>query len=876
MTVHVLPICAVFLVLTVAPIFPQPISVRQALRHGDFALVHRNITAPILYSADDHKVVHIATSDLAADIERVSGKKPSLLVDGNVQIDTAVIIGTLGKSPLIDRIANSGKLDPSKIQGRWESFVITTVERPLPNVKRGLVIAGSDRRGTAFGVYEVSQMIGVSPWYWWADSTPEKRSSVILSPGTIVSKEPSVKYRGIFINDEDWGLQPWAAKTFEPETGDIGPKTYAKVFELLLRLKANTLWPAMHEVTRPFNSIPGNARMADDYAIVMGSSHAEPMLRNNVGEWKADKNDYNFVTNPNGVTDYWEERAKANGKFENIYTIGMRGIHDSPILGTKTQAERIPLLEKIFSVQRGLIEKHVDPNVEKVPQIFCPYKEVLADYRAGLKVPDDVTIVFPDDNFGYIRQFPTAEEEKRKGGFGVYYHISYLGRPLSYLWLNSTPPALIWQEMNKAYENGMRQLWIVNVGDIKPGEIGMEFFLQMAYDADRWTINNHHEYLQQWAAREFGRERSIEIAGIMDEYYRLGFQRKPEHLQWYLPAEAHRPSAFTTFEKLVRLEKYGKLAERSNTILASIDAAKTDTFYQLVAYPVSSSALANQRFLASEIAREYGPRCSLIGVPSAIRAVSADASILADAKYFNEKLAGGKWRGMISPEMNPGQWVSMRSTWSRVAPTDFAPSSDDCEEIAPLDIGGLRSERYQENSAFADSDGVVSIEAEHFSKSTAAEGFSWRVIKGLGKTGDSVSVFPARVNSFDSRAAAPSLEFQIEIEKAANFQAYFYLIPTQPLVSRNGLRLAFSVDGSEPRIVTVDKDTEVSSRKWSQNILDAATVGKSSVSLQKGRHTLRIHAVDTGVVLDKIVLASDELPPSYFGPVETRIRPIRK
>jgi hypothetical protein len=244
---------------------------------------------------------------------------------------------------------------------------------------------------------------------------------------------PSVKYRGIFINDEDWGLQPWAAKTFEPETGDIGPKTYAKVFELLLRLKANTLWPAMHEVTRPFNSIPANRQVADDYAIVMGSSHAEPMLRTMSANGRPTR------TRTTLSRIRWRDcvlgRRVREGtvRFENIYTLGMRGIHDSPIMGTKSQAERIPLLEKIFSIQRGLIAKHVDTNVETVPQIFCPYKEVLADYRAGLKVPDDVTIVFPDDNFGYIRAFPSEQEQKRKGGFGVYYHISYLGRPLSYL-----------------------------------------------------------------------------------------------------------------------------------------------------------------------------------------------------------------------------------------------------------------------------------------------------------------------------------------------------------------------------------------------------------------------------------------------------------
>ena len=394
----------------------------------------------------------------------------------------------------------------------------------------------------------------------------------------------------------------------------------------------------------------------------MGSSHAEPMLRNNVGEWKANKDDFNFVTNPTGVTEYWEQRAKENGKFENIYTIGMRGIHDSPILGTKSQAERIPLLEKIFSVQRNLLSKYVRSDVETIPQIFCPYKEVLADYRAGLKVPDDVTIVFPDDNFGYIRQFPTAEERKRKGGFGVYYHISYLGRPLSYLWLNSTPPALIWQEMSKAYENGMRNLWIVNVGDIKPAEIGMEFFLQMAYDAKRWNVENQHLYLKEWAKREFSDKHAAAIANVMDKYYRLGFQRKPEHLQWYLPTETPKKSDLTEDEAIERLDSYSELRTRAENVYANFPASKRDEFYQLVLYPVRAAALANERFFAAELATTYKEKWPATAYQYAKRSVDADAEITRETAHFNSTLAGGKWRHIMSPEMGKGQWPSMRST----------------------------------------------------------------------------------------------------------------------------------------------------------------------------------------------------------------------
>ena len=859
-----------FLLLALATgAFAQAISVRSEMLRGDLPLVFNGRAATIFFSAADHKVVQIAANDLAADIERVTRRLPTV-VTGKPSGEVAIIIGTIGRSLLIDEMVKAKKIDVTTISSKWESFIIKTVENPLPGVKRALVIAGSDRRGTAFGVYELSQIIGVSPWYWWADVTPEQKTNLILSPGTVVSKEPSVKYRGIFINDEDWGLQPWAATTFEPETGDIGPKTYAKVFELLLRLKANTLWPAMHEVTRPFNSIPANRQVADDYAIVMGSSHAEPMLRNNVGEWKADKNAFNFVTNPEGVTEYWEQRARENGKFENIYTIGMRGIHDSPILGTKTQVERIPLLEKIFSVQRGLIAKHVDPNVEEVPQIFCPYKEVLADYRAGLKVPDDVTIVFPDDNFGYIRQFPNAEQRKRKGGFGVYYHISYLGRPFAYLWLNTTPPALIWQEMNKAYENGMRQLWIVNVGDIKPGEIGMEFFLQMAYDADRWTIENQHEYLRSFASREFGDRHAKEIADILNQNYRLGFQRKPEHLQWHLPNEPQRTSSLTSSEISTRLNEYSALRRRADAIYGSLPAARRDAYYELVLYPVRGAALANERFFAAEIAREFGPRSPSTGFEWAKRSVAADEGIATETRYFNNTLVDAKWRHMISPEMNAGQWPSMRTTVPKVSLADYVRPAFGSDQIGPGTRPSSHHGAKLSRNRFAELDGTISIEAENFDRSTPAEGFSWRVIKGLGKTGDSVSVFPALARTFAD--AGPSLEYQIEVANAGEFNLSVLLTPTQPLVPGGGLRLAFSIDGEKPQLIVVDKDTEVSSRKWAQNILDASVAGTAKVKLTKGRHTLRIHAVDTGIVLDKIVLSSKPLPESYFGPPETRGR----
>ncbi|MEP6850001.1 MAG: glycosyl hydrolase 115 family protein [Acidobacteriota bacterium] len=849
--------------------FGQMPGIREAYRPGDFKLASAGRSAPIAFDPLDNTVVRIAANDLAADIERVTGTRSKILDQVDNIPGDVVIVGTLGKSRLIDRMTDAGKIDVAAIKGKWESFVIETVQDPLPNVGSALVIAGSDRRGTAFGIYHLSQMIGVSPWYWWADVAPEHRSSLFLSSGKVIAREPSVRYRGIFINDEDWGLQPWAAKTFEPETGNIGPKTYAKVFELLLRLKANTLWPAMHEVTTPFNSDPRNSKLADDYAIVMGSSHAEPMLRNNVGEWKANKDDYNFLTNPSGVTEYWRKRVEENGKYENIYTLGMRGIHDSSMQGPKTQVERIPLLEEIFGVQRSLLAKYVRSDVEKIPQIFCPYKEVLSDYRASLKVPDDVTIVFPDDNFGYIRQFPNDLERSRRGGFGVYYHISYLGRPISYFWLNSVPPALIWEEMSKAYANGMDRLWIVNVGDIKPGEIGTEFFLQMAYDAKKWNVGNIGGFLSEWAKREFGASNAAPIARIMESYFRLGFQRKPEHLQWFLPGEPARKSSLNDDEISSRLRSYSTQRERAEQIANLIPPNKRNAFYELVLYPVRSAALANERFFAAELAEHYKASDPARAREWAKRSVDADSAITSDAKYFNNELAEGKWRNIMSPDITSGQWPSLRSNPPKLKLADFGSDVKTSDEITGRSAvqRSAVSSPAKHVKRSSEIDGVVSIEAERFSRATETNGVTWKIILGLGRTGDSVTTIPRKATTF-APPAAPTLEYRVRIETSAEFSMNFTLLPTQPLLAGNKTRLAYSFDNGPPVVIDAT-NPEVGGKEWSYNVLNESNSLSSQSYLTKGDHVLTVFAVDTGIVLDKIVLNSRPLNESYFGPPET-------
>jgi hypothetical protein len=358
--------------------------------------------------------------------------------------------------------------------------------------------------------------MGVSPFVWWADVMPNKKKLLFVT-GNYTSPAPSVKYRGIFLNDEDWGLQPWAAKTFEPETGDIGPKTYAKIFELMLRLKANLIWPAMHESTKAFFQIQGNAEVAKKYSILIGTSHAEPMLRNNVGEWnEKTMGHFNYITNKERVYKYWEDRVKESSGIDAIYTLGMRGVHDSKMEGIKDEKEAVPLLENIIKEQRELLARYVNKDVNTIPQAFTVYKEVLDIYDNGLKLPEDVTLVWPDDNYGYIQRLNNETEKKRPGGSGVYYHVSYWGRPHDYLWVSSTHPALVQEEMMKAYENGSSRIWVLNVGDIKPLEYNTELFMDMAYDVTSFKEKSYsRDHILQWAAGLFGKEHAPKIQSVL-------------------------------------------------------------------------------------------------------------------------------------------------------------------------------------------------------------------------------------------------------------------------------------------------------------------------------------------------------------------------
>jgi hypothetical protein len=467
-----------------------------------FVLAHSGQSVQLCASRKDFPGVLRVLSMFQKDIQRVTGTRPVVLLDSIPICQTVILVGTIGKSPLIDGLVRDGRLNVRGVAGEWESSVLQVVVHPVPGVDRALVIAGSDKRGTIYGMFRLSEQMGVSPWYWWADVPVKPHPDVIVAEARHVIPSPSVKYRGIFLNDEYPALTRWVQAKFgnavrnggPPIPADVanyGHEFYSRVFELLLRLKANYLWPAMWN--NAFNEDdPENPRLADELGIVMGTSHQEPMLRAQK-EWdrrfKSTLGSWNYAKHPDTLSRFWREGIRRNKDFESIITIGLRGADDTPMAPGGVEANR-KLLEQIIAGQRNIITEETGRDVTAVPQLWCLYKEVLEFYNAGMRAPDDVTLLWPDDNWGNVRRLPTVEERKRKGGAGIYYHFDYHGSPRSYQWVNTNQLAKIWDQMSLAKQYGADRIWIVNVGHLKGYELPIEYFMDLAWDTSRWTNSN--------------------------------------------------------------------------------------------------------------------------------------------------------------------------------------------------------------------------------------------------------------------------------------------------------------------------------------------------------------------------------------------------
>lgn len=799
---------------------------------GAFELARGGVVAPVWVDSGEPSVVRKAAGLLADDVERVTGHRPSVVETEAKAGASTVFMGTLGHSPTIDRLAREGKIDVSGVRGKWETFVAAVVENPAPGVQRGLVIVGSDRRGTAYGAMTVSQAIGVSPWVWWADAPVAHKDTLYVETPTPTASGPVVKYRGFFINDEDWGIHQWASKTFDPQLKDIGPKTYARVFELLLRLRANYLWPAMHPCSRAFNAYPEDKRVADEWGIVMGSSHCEPLLRDNVDEWRRDGHgEWNWLTNKQGIVEYLQKRVDQNGTFESVWTLGMRGIHDSGMPGGGTLDEKTRELEDVVTTQRGMLAPLAGGDASKVPQVFVPYKEVLSVYENGMHLPEDVTIMWPDDNQGYIRRLSTPEEQRRSGGGGVYYHCSYWGSPISYLWLDSTPPAQIWEEMTRAAAFRCDRMWMLNVGDIKPAEKAIAFFTELAWDPKDPALADQRAWLTDFARKNIDVEQSAEIGEILEEYYRLCAMARPEHLGRTVAGDPLRwPDGAAE-----RMAQCDALYRRAAEIEPKLPPNSLDAYFELVLYPVSGMTATNVKFLAALEARRLEAARDPAAAASAQRAEDAWARVNADTRRYNEELAGGKWRRMMDNLSVPSYELK---TSGLVAPvtTTTQPTSRPAKAAAerPQLLAHLR---------VADA-AVVPSEGEA----------RWHRLNGMGYDDAVMLVEPrtlADVTDLSAARRMPGLKWTFEVPSAGTGAVVVNAVPANPSLPGGTLRCAISLNGGEPRWVEFQPSDE-GGKLWSARVLLRRMSQRADATFAPGSNELVLRPMGAAVIIDSV------------------------
>jgi hypothetical protein len=634
---------------------------------GAFPLVTGTGAAPVWYDATDFSGVLRAVADLQDDIARVTTRRPGAS-GSQPSAPAIVIVGTLGKNAAIDSLIASKKLDASDLRGKWESFVITTVADPCPGVSRALVIAGSDKRGTIYGIYELSEQLGVSPWYWWADVPPKQRAEAWILPGRYASGEPAVRYRGIFLNDEAPCLTSWAKEKF----GGLNSKFYVKVFELLLRLRANYLWPAMWD--NAFNEDdPDNPRLADEYGIVMGTSHHEPMMRAHK-EWTMRREKYgngqwNYATNAEALQRFFREGIARNKGYENLVTVGLRGDGDQGMASSGSIDSDIALLKRIFTDQRRILAEETGRAPATIPQLWALFTEVQKLYELGLRPPDDVTLLWTDDNTGNLRRLPTADERQRSGGAGIYYHIDMHGGPFAYQWINTNPLPKIAEQMTLAHEYGANRIWIVNVGDLKPLELPIEFFLRFAWNPRAWPKEKIPDYSRRWAEREFGPAHAAEIGDLAMRYAKLNGWRKPELLS---------PDTFSqlNYREAERVEAaWSDVVDRAEKLFALLPSEQRDAFYQLVLHPAKASAVVAQMNIAAGRNNLYAQqgRASTNVLAARVRELFREDQAISD--YYNHQLAGGKWNHLMD-QTHLGQYdwqpprVNSMPLVSEVLPAD--------------------------------------------------------------------------------------------------------------------------------------------------------------------------------------------------------------
>ena len=787
----------------------------------------------IFYNQNIDKGILRAINDLRDDFERVTGEKPSLTTNAVANKTPHIIVGTINTKSIIDDLIKSKKIDGSQLQGKYEKFIIQNIVSPFDGSIEAIVIAGSDKRGTIYGIYEMSQQIGVSPWYYWADVPVVKNENLYFKKGIYTAGEPAVMYRGIFLNDEAPALSGWSRKTF----GGFNSKFYEKVFELMLRLKSNYIWPAMWG-SAFYDDDAASGPLAHEMGIIMGTSHHEPMAmaqsdwhryirRNNL------PNVWDYNKNAKVLQQSWQfgmERAK---DWEKIVTLGMRGDGDEAM----SEDTNIGLLEQIVKDQRKIIERVTKQKANKTPQVWALYKEVQDYYDHGMRVPDDVILLFCDDNWGNNRKLPDLKQKPHKGGYGIYYHFDYVGAPRNSKWINISPIERIWEQMNMSYEHGVDKIWIVNVGDLKPMEYPISFFLDMAWDPSKFNTNNLNEHTQKWAAQQFGATHANEIARLINTYAKFNRRVTPEMLN----DRTYSLDNYFEFERVVG--EYRSLALDAWRLRSKIPASQQDAYFQLVQYPIDAVCNLYEMYYAvaknKQLAALHDTKANFYA--DKVKESFARDSLL--QHEYNNVIANGKWAHMMDQ--------------TRIGYTSW---NEPRRNIMPK-VTYVTDVRADLPKIFAESNGYVSIEAEHFSRKTESNRIQWVVIPDFGRTRSGLTTIPQ--NAYPNANEMVYVEYDINFSSVGEFEVQMLLAPTLNFNENKGLRYEVALAGGEPQIINFNGHYRGELGRWqAEHIIKSVTKHKVD---KPGKHTLRFRVLEPGIVLQKILINTGGMLPTYLG-----------
>ena len=802
-----------------------------------FTLIENGNPISLLLDETDDIGVQIAAKALQKDFKMVSGKEAKILNEPSEK--SVVIIGTL-ESKYIKQIIKNKKLDKKELEGKYEKYIMTTIANPIEGVDEALVIAGSDKRGTIYGIYELSEQIGVSPWYDWADVPVYEQKNISLAKGTYTAGEPAVKYRGIFLNDEAPCLTGWVKNTYGTDFGDH--RFYARVFELILRLRGNFMWPAMWGWAF-YADDPLNSKTADDMGVVMSTSHHEPMARNHQ-EWTRNRSKYgniwDYNQNPEGLTTFFREGIERAKDTEDIITIGMRGDGDAELAGS--DEDNIRMMEGLFEDQRQIIKEVTGKPAKKTPQVWALYKEVQTYYNKGLRVPDDVIILLSDDNWGDIRRLPNAEEQNHPGGWGMYYHVDDVGAPRNSKWLNVTPVQHLWEQMQLTYDYGVDKIWVLNVGDLKPMEYPITLFLDMAWNPTEFNAENLLDHVYEFCKEAFGEDQAKEAARMWNLASKKNGRITPEML------DATTYNLETGEFKQV-CDDYARLEVAALRQYMELDSKAKDAYQQLILFPIQAMANLYDMYYAQAMnlklaanndpaANYWADRCE--------EAFARDAELCAN---YNKVMSNGKWNGMMT-QKHIGY-----TSWNDNFPADRLPRLRRVEETDK--IGGY---------VFTEKNGIVSMEAEHFYAQENGNAGEWTTIPYMGRTLSGVAVMPYSVLP---DGATMTYKFNltsdvdaVDVLIAVNSTLTFYRL--------EGHRYAVSIDGGEEQIVNfnerLNEDPANLYSIYYPTVAKRVVESKVKFPMQvsKGEHTLTVRPIEPGTVFEKIVVDCGGYKKSYL------------